>query len=342
VQAVQAKGPALLFSVATASSCSHPQCSGETPPCQRCLDSGKRCFYSEDQTAAEALQTLSCPPPASPLAVTNPALSHHVANPALSMEARMARIEALMHAVLHTCAPTLPADDTTGRSSLGGLPSSTVCVASRLLAFPSPADYQRYCALFFADLHLLYPCVDETSFRAASAHMLAAPAVSPTDTCLLALHYILFACVDILHTPAPSAPSEKPAGWQWFHLADELVGKRPQYGCGDVNLAQFLLFQALYLAFAEQPSLAYSTIGMASRLMLQHGLHRQSSYASLTATEARQWLAIFWNVYIADRRISLSCRRPYSIRESDVDVDVEWPAVLRGQVSLTTPCGTRL
>ncbi|KAI8931533.1 hypothetical protein NX059_011190 [Plenodomus lindquistii] len=34
------------------------KCSGENP-CQRCVDSGKRCFFSEDQTAAEALQNLS-------------------------------------------------------------------------------------------------------------------------------------------------------------------------------------------------------------------------------------------------------------------------------------------
>ncbi|KAH9876452.1 hypothetical protein J1614_003583 [Plenodomus biglobosus] len=34
------------------------KCSGENP-CQRCIDNGKRCFFSEDQTAAEALQNLS-------------------------------------------------------------------------------------------------------------------------------------------------------------------------------------------------------------------------------------------------------------------------------------------
>jgi hypothetical protein len=39
------------------------QCSGENP-CQRCVDNGKRCFYSEDQTAAEVLQNLSRPTPA--------------------------------------------------------------------------------------------------------------------------------------------------------------------------------------------------------------------------------------------------------------------------------------
>jgi hypothetical protein len=256
----------------------------------------------------------------------------------------MARMEALMQAVLNDRATTLPADESTTNGAFSELPSSTVRFGSRILAFPSPADYQRYCALFFADLHRLYPCVDEASFRAASDRMLAYSAVTPADTCLLALHYILFACVDILHAPTPSAPLGKPTGWQWFHLADELVGKRPQYGCGDVDLTQFLLFQALYFVFAEQPSLAYSTIGMASRLALQHGLHRRSSYTSLTVAETRQRTNIFWNVYIADRRISLSCRRPYSIRESDIDirVEVEWSPALHGQVSHAIPCRNRL
>jgi hypothetical protein len=212
------------------------------------------------------------------------------------MEARMARIEALMHAVLHDRANSLPA----GEGPLDGL--NSVCLGARPRAFPSPADYQRYCALVVSDRSL-----NEAEFRASSAHMLAAPTIPPTDTdkCLLALHYIIFACVDIIQDATLPAPGEPP-GWQWFHIADELVGKRPQYGCGDISLFQCLLFQALYFTFAEQPSRAYST-------------------------ETRDRLRTFWNVYIADRRISLSCRRPYSIRESDVDV--EWPMALHGQVS---------
>ncbi|KAL1853090.1 hypothetical protein VTK73DRAFT_9106 [Phialemonium thermophilum] len=31
---------------------------------------------------------------------------------------------------------------------------------------------------------------------------------------------------------------------------------------------------------------------------------------------------LFWTVYFLDRRISLSCGRPYAIRDSDVDVDL--------------------
>ncbi|KAF2870375.1 fungal-specific transcription factor domain-containing protein [Massariosphaeria phaeospora] len=96
------------------------KCSGENP-CQRCLDNGKRCFYSEDQTAAEALQNLSRPTPVPPLLNASSAngnsnglsrrnlLSRHesierrasdASVRGLSMEARMARIEGMMESLV--------------------------------------------------------------------------------------------------------------------------------------------------------------------------------------------------------------------------------------------------
>jgi hypothetical protein len=97
------------------------QCTGENP-CQRCMDNGKRCFYSEDQTAAEVLQNLSRP-------TTNPGPQGNsnatgigsgssrqnlmprndagerrvsdAGNMALTMEERMTRIEKMMEALIH-------------------------------------------------------------------------------------------------------------------------------------------------------------------------------------------------------------------------------------------------
>jgi hypothetical protein len=105
------------------------QCSGENP-CGRCSDNGKRCFYSEDQTAAEALQHLSRPTPVQPPptlnvnAQSNPSSNgtgNGIALPrrnilprhesmdrrasdasqlGSSMEARMARIEGMMEVLI--------------------------------------------------------------------------------------------------------------------------------------------------------------------------------------------------------------------------------------------------
>lgn len=95
------------------------QCSGENP-CQRCVDNGKRCFYSEDQTAAEALQDLSRPTPAhAPSDTTDNGIPSGTARRSLlpqaevverrasdasvlglSIEARMARIESMMDSLM--------------------------------------------------------------------------------------------------------------------------------------------------------------------------------------------------------------------------------------------------
>ena len=95
------------------------QCSGDNP-CQRCRDNGKRCFFSEDQTAAEALQNLSRPSlPQQPSASTSVNNGSGAARRnimpryqnderrvsdasalGLSMEARMTRMESMMEALL--------------------------------------------------------------------------------------------------------------------------------------------------------------------------------------------------------------------------------------------------
>ncbi|KAF1922590.1 uncharacterized protein M421DRAFT_352781 [Didymella exigua CBS 183.55] len=95
------------------------KCSGDNP-CQRCRDNGKRCFFSEDQTAAEALQNLSRPSIPQRTSTSTPISSgiglarrtiipRHQNNErrasdatalGLSMEARMCRIESMMEALL--------------------------------------------------------------------------------------------------------------------------------------------------------------------------------------------------------------------------------------------------
>ncbi|KAF2847482.1 hypothetical protein T440DRAFT_481710 [Plenodomus tracheiphilus IPT5] len=112
------------------------KCSGENP-CQRCSDNGKRCFFSEDQTAAEALQNLSrlTPthttsstsldnngvPPRNPLprnealerresdiSMADIPLEARMARLESTMDARMARIEMMVEALMHDRGMVVP------------------------------------------------------------------------------------------------------------------------------------------------------------------------------------------------------------------------------------------
>ncbi|ORX99612.1 fungal-specific transcription factor domain-domain-containing protein [Clohesyomyces aquaticus] len=369
------------------------KCSGQNP-CSRCLDRDIRCFYSEDQTAAEALQNLSRPSPAQTHINLNTngngmprrnILPRHdsierrasdASTAGMSMEARMARIESMMESLIQERGPgslstrgSLERDEAVGdgfqgdaafqtpndafnanlasvRQQLGFMhempptysdsrsrhsiptvspehsaePPTTVNVGPRSLAFPSPADYQKYVDFFFADINPFYSCVNEAEFRARGEKMLSSRAILDGDVCFLALHYIIFACSDISAERAPASPHGKPPGWQWFQTADELVGKRKISGRGDLSLIQFLVLEAVYLTHADRPNAAYNTIGLACRLCFQFSLDQQSVWRGTPFTlHMRQ--RIFWVVYFTDRRIALSCGRPSSFRDHDIDVD---------------------
>ena len=73
-------------------------------------------------------------------------------------------------------------------------------------------------------------------------------------------------------------------------------------------------------------------MGLASRYTLQHGMNLKESYTGSDVWETFERLRVFWNVLIADRRISLSCKRPYILR--DLDIGVERPSDVYGRVSL--------
>ena len=87
----------------------------------------------------------------------------------------------------------------------------------------------------------------------------------------------------------------------------------------------------MYCTLVDQPSLAYNTIGLASRYVLQHGLNLKASYTGTDVWETFERLRTFWSVLIVDRRISLSCNRPYILR--DLDIGVERPSEMHNRVS---------
>lgn len=95
-------------------------------------------------------------------------------------------------------------------------------------------------------------------------------------------------------------------------------------------MPSLLTVQAAYLTSADIPNAAYNAIGLACRLCFQFGLHQQSSWRNYTPFEIHMRQRIFWTAYILDRKISLSCGRPYCIREPGIDI--EQPAYLPDRV----------
>ncbi|KAF1911943.1 hypothetical protein BDU57DRAFT_523209 [Ampelomyces quisqualis] len=344
------------------------KCSGENP-CQRCIDNGKRCFYSEDQTAAEVLQNLSRPTPTAARLVAMP---HHRSieprpsdggAPGLTMEERMARIEAMMDALMHERSLNFPPSAAMEREdSLGFrsdtafsmpildpihpaldhmaaqspelmqhsilaadpvlVPGASVLVRARnqSMPFPDPDGYQQYLAQFFGDVHVRHPCVDEADFNARTQRVVTNGATEPADIHFLALCYAVFACCDVVSPIGPS-DDDKPRGWRWVQLADGLVDKKLLLGgTEDLTLIQYLLFQALYFVYADLPALAYTAMRTTCTALLHQNLHQQSMWSDADVEQVYRRVVVFWNVYISDHTISMSCGRPASLSKEAIDV----------------------
>ena len=84
------------------------------------------------------------------------------------------------------------------------------------------------------------------------------------------------------------------------------------------------------------PGPAYSTIGVAGRLVFQYSLHQQSTWSNITIFQAYERICVFWNVFVTDRFISLACGRPYTIHEADIEVEL--PTELFSRVSAIAHC----
>ena len=205
------------------------------------------------------------------------------------------------------------------RSSAG----SEIRIGPRTLPFPSPQQYQIYLSFFFSDINACHPCVNEGDLRARSERMMACSHLDRRESCFLALHFIIFACAEILQEfSAPEEPRSSP-GWIWYNAADELIGRTKFNGHGDLSLVQFLIFEAFYLTHEDKPNAAYNISGLACRLCFQFGLHQQSRWEERNDSyQAHMKQRILWTAYFVDRRIALSCGRPYGMNDRDVDVDL--------------------
>ena len=199
---------------------------------------------------------------------------------------------------------------------------SEIRIGSRSLPFPSPEQYRVHLDFYFQDINACHPCINEADFRICSEKIIASPHLDRRDSCFLALHYIMFACSEVLQEFSAPQEARPLPGWVWYSAADELIGRSKFNGQGDLSLIQFLILEAFYLTHEDKPNAAYNISGLACRLCFQFGLHQQSRWEeSNDSYQAHMKQRILWTAYFVDRRIALSCGRPYGMNDRDIEVD---------------------
>lgn len=101
-----------------------------------------------------------------------------------------------------------------------------------------------------------------------------------------------------------------------------------------VERIEIALFNVVYRLRVSLDSKTWIEIGLAMRIAVEAGLHREEYYKDLHPSVKEWTKRLFWGVYVMERNISFSLKRPVSIAEHDIDAGL--PALQQQTLSWTS------
>ena len=88
----------------------------------------------------------------------------------------------------------------------------------------------------------------------------------------------------------------------------------------NIRTVQILLLLAIYGLRAPRGPGAWPLIGIAMRMCVEMGMHRQSINTQGRAAEAEDHVrCLFWTCYCLDRQTSIILGRPFAVADHDID-----------------------
>ncbi|KAL2814681.1 fungal-specific transcription factor domain-containing protein [Aspergillus cavernicola] len=105
-----------------------------------------------------------------------------------------------------------------------------------------------------------------------------------------------------------------------------------------ISSVEALMLLAMYNLQSSASSSVWYMMGLATRICVDFGLHREVQYRRLRPYEAQRRRRLFWSVYLNERSVSWSLGRPFSI--GDEEIDAEPPADIDD--SLTDTAGDEI
>ncbi|KAL2871169.1 transcription factor domain-containing protein [Aspergillus lucknowensis] len=91
-----------------------------------------------------------------------------------------------------------------------------------------------------------------------------------------------------------------------------------------ISSIEALMLLAMYNLQSSASSSVWYMMGLATRICVDFGLHREAQYRRLRPYEAQRRRRLFWSVYLNERSVAWSLGRPFSI--ADEEIDAEPPA----------------
>ncbi|KAL7803846.1 hypothetical protein V8C43DRAFT_320450 [Trichoderma afarasin] len=224
-----------------------------------------------------------------------------------------------------------PASLSTGGASCGTLmreKASIVNSSHKLLWLIGRTEAVRLCDLYECEIGTIYPVVDMSEVKQNLGSLYNAyeamnyspespvPVVealeSVTDSDVKTLKLVL--AITLLaegggrHTMAEAMCKE---------VQQQLVF--PMGQLSELKDVENMALLGVSFYFMNDENQAWRMIGLSARLCIELGLHQADSLHRLYPKISTRAVTLFWDIYILDRRFSLSTGRPFAIQDTDID-----------------------
>lgn len=185
-----------------------------------------------------------------------------------------------------------------GNISLAGIPD---VIADRMLE----KGYFEYIAT-------LWPVMQPKRLR----HLHANRAKLQDRSEIAALHLVYAAAGRFLETTGETGSFRSEKHYQSaLKLLDEILMLQVS-----INAIQVLLLLAIYSLRAPKGPGAWSYVGMAMRMCIESGLHRQRvGFEGEDSDHEDLRRRVFWSCYCLDRQVSMILGRPFAVADRDID-----------------------
>jgi hypothetical protein len=187
---------------------------------------------------------------------------------------------------------------------------------------PDDHEGSRLLNAYFAKTHIRLPFLDRTQLLKSHAERNQSPGDSPEGNFgqfKLFMVYAIGATVPQMTESHNTASSTSPPGAFLTTALSFESSLRDSFSLAGLEAIMLLVLYHLRLS---SPSKVWYMLGLAMRISIDIGLHREIHYRKLEPIEAQRRRRLFWSVYLLERYLSWALGRPFSIAEEEIDAGI--------------------
>lgn len=174
------------------------------------------------------------------------------------------------------------------------------------------AVMERLIDAYFTSYNTSYPILHQRTFR-AKYH-------TPTSIRPRTSSQMIF-CMVLAIGSWVLSPEIEHEDCPYYHAARSGMSIR-MLESGSVDTVQALSLMGNYLQKRDRPNTAYNLIGLASRMALGLGMHREVSDSSPDTLARERRRHIWWVLYCFDSGFSITTGRPITANDTSIDVSM--------------------